>query len=261
MIDTYQIFRDLSTELSPKAADVLANTLAQVVREVSNTVTRDDFRELKEVVGQLAEAQKRTEARLEDLAEAQQRTEARLEDLAEAQKRTEARLDSLAVKVGELAEAQMRTEARLEKLAEAQQRTVDDLRGLRREFGGFQKSLSYAFENEAYRMLPAILESRLGFKIEERILRKQLGDTEINFLARGQLAGEPAVLVGESKLRVQPNDVADLTLQIQAQSAIACEHYGIAKDVPVLVTHFAHPRAIEALAAKGIHVIQSFEWV
>ncbi len=58
----------------------------------------------------LAEAQARTEARLEQLA-------ARVEGLAEAQARTEARLEQLAARVEGLAEAQARTEARLEQLA------------------------------------------------------------------------------------------------------------------------------------------------
>ncbi|MGQ9748920.1 MAG: hypothetical protein ACUVR9_04960, partial [Desulfosoma sp.] len=51
------------------------------VREIR--VTREDFDDLKQVVRELAEAQKRTEARVEELAEAQKRTELRLEELAE----------------------------------------------------------------------------------------------------------------------------------------------------------------------------------
>ncbi len=93
-------------------------------------VRRQDFEQLSDTVRALAEAQQRTEVRLEQLAEAQQRTEARLEQLAEAQQRTEARLEQLAeaqqrteVRLEQLAEAQQRTEARVEQLAEAQQRT------------------------------------------------------------------------------------------------------------------------------------------
>jgi hypothetical protein len=59
-------------------------------------VKSTDFAELKGVVRDLAEAQKRTEGRLEELAEAQKRTEGRLEELAEAQKRTEGQLEKLA---------------------------------------------------------------------------------------------------------------------------------------------------------------------
>ena len=96
-------------------------------------------------VGELAEAQKRTEARIAELAEAQQHTEqqlaaltarvdaltacvealtvrvdalaARMEELAEAQRHTEQRLDSLAARMEELAEAQRHTEQQLAALA------------------------------------------------------------------------------------------------------------------------------------------------
>jgi len=90
----------------------------------------DEFDRLPRIVAELAEAQRRTEQRLEELgrrvdelAEAQRRTEQRVEELAEAQRRTEQRVE-------ELAEAQRRTEQRVEELAEAQRRTeqrVDEL--------------------------------------------------------------------------------------------------------------------------------------
>src|SRR5713226_3734896 len=79
-------------------------------------VRRQDIDELRAVVRELAEAQKRTEQRVEELAEAPKRTEQRVEEWAEAQKRTEQRVE-------ELAEAQKRTEQRVEELAEAQKRT------------------------------------------------------------------------------------------------------------------------------------------
>jgi hypothetical protein len=93
-------------------------------------VRRQDFDELRDVVRALAEAQKRTEQRVEELAEAQKRTEQRVEELAEAQKRTEQRVSRLEVAIAELAEAQKRTEQRVSRLevaiaelAEAQKRT------------------------------------------------------------------------------------------------------------------------------------------
>lgn len=58
-------------------------------------VKREDFTELKNIVQELAEAQKRTENRVEELAVAQKRTENRVEDLAEAQKDTERSLQRL----------------------------------------------------------------------------------------------------------------------------------------------------------------------
>jgi hypothetical protein len=79
-------------------------------------VKREDFEEVRSALRELAEAQKRTEERVEELAQAQKRTEERVEELAQAQKRTEERVE-------ELAQAQKRTEERVEELAQAQKRT------------------------------------------------------------------------------------------------------------------------------------------
>jgi hypothetical protein len=113
-----EIFADLPQELRlpiARLVDALREELA---------VGHTDFEELKAIVRDLAQAQARTEARLEELAQAQARTEVRLEELAQAQARTEVRLE-------ELAQAQARTEVRLEELAQAQQRTESNMEALR----------------------------------------------------------------------------------------------------------------------------------
>ncbi len=92
-------------------------------RMAESKVLREDFDQLQKAVLSLAEAQRRTEERLNALAEAQRRTEERLDALAEAQRRTEERLNALA-------EAQRRTEERLDALAEAQRRTEERLNAL-----------------------------------------------------------------------------------------------------------------------------------
>jgi hypothetical protein len=125
--DTKHIFEELRGPLGDEAARCLTRTFAEVFTELHESVTRDDFRVLRESISSdvsrldraltnLAEAQGRTEARVEELAQAQARTEVRVEELAQAQARTEARVE-------ELAQAQARTEARVEELAEAQART------------------------------------------------------------------------------------------------------------------------------------------
>jgi len=137
MIHTLQIYEELQKALGPDAAKAITNILAKIYDDLQNTVTKAEFNELREVVKELAEAQKKTEERLdalthrvEELAEAQKRTEARVEELAEAQKKTEERLDALTHRVEELAEAQKRTEARVEELAKAQKKTEERLDAL-----------------------------------------------------------------------------------------------------------------------------------
>ena len=72
----------------------------------------------------------------------------------------------------ELAEAQKRTEIEIQKLSKG----LDETRG---EVGGLSKSMSYAFENEAYRSLPAVLKEKYGIEVKERIIRAEIDGGEI----------------------------------------------------------------------------------
>jgi predicted nucleic acid-binding Zn-ribbon protein len=123
------IVRRLETVFQHEQAVVLADTITDAY---DTLVKASDFSELKMIVAELGEAQKRTEERLEELAEAQKRTEETLAGLVEAQKRTEKNVADL---------------------AKAIQLLTRELRETRRELGGLSRSVSYALENEAYRFL------------------------------------------------------------------------------------------------------------
>jgi len=139
-------------------------------------VRRSDFDDLKFIVRELAQAQQRTEQRVEELAQAQQRTEDRVEqlaqsvtELAQAQKRTEQRVE-------ELAQAQKRTEDRVEQLAQsvtelaqAQKRTEGELDKFRHTFnmqiGGLGARWGLQTE-EAFRQGIRTILAEVGFTIE-----------------------------------------------------------------------------------------------
>lgn len=96
VMSTFQLYERLKRSLTPEAAEALANAFDEFSNDIRKTVTQDDFKELKEIVADLGLAQKRTEQRLDslgvkvgELAEAQKRTEQKVEELAGAQKRTE----------------------------------------------------------------------------------------------------------------------------------------------------------------------------
>ena len=132
-MNTYRIYEDFKATLGDAAAQSLAKTLGTMFEELKDTVTKEDFRILREsmdanvsrldtAITRLADAQARTEAKLGQLAdgqsqlfEAQARTEQQVKSLAEAQARTEQQVKSLA-------EAQTRTEQEVKTLAEAMQR-------------------------------------------------------------------------------------------------------------------------------------------
>lgn len=107
MAFTFSDFNDLKQLLA-------ANPELRV--ELRNYLLDEDFRTLPAIVRELAEAQRRTEQRLEVLTE-------RVNELAEAQRRTEQRLDVLTERVSELAEAQRRTDERFAEMVEAQRHT------------------------------------------------------------------------------------------------------------------------------------------
>lgn len=252
----------ITPHIKRQIIDIIDERIAKV------HVTKEDFSELKSIVRDLAEAQKRTGERLEELAEAQKRTEVRLEELAEAQKRTE-------VRVEELADAQKRTESRLEELAlaqkelaQAQKRTEEEVKKLaeglqdtRIHLGGLYRSFSYAFENEAYRNVPRLLQEQYGYEIKEKMVRAEVGDKEINFFCKAERNGKQIYIVGESKVRLDEGKWRkEIYDELEDKVKAVREVYGDVVIQPILVTHFATKGFIDEAKEKGIIVIQSYEW-
>ncbi len=217
-------------------------------------VTKEDFSELKNIVKDLASAQKRTENKVEELATAQR-------ELAEAQKRTEGRIEELTTAQKELTEAQKRTEMALVTLAESMREMRQDIHTLSKEVGGLGKSFGYALENESYRHLPDILRTKYGIEVKEKIIRAHLGGREINFICPAIKAGREVLIVGEAKTKLdekkeQPEVFAALEEKVQAVLAERPQ----AEIVRVLVTHFANNSFLEKAKTRGVIVVQSFEW-
>jgi len=164
--------------------EVLIEILAEMERQRmqwEESVTKKEFNELKEIVAELAQLQKMTEQslgtlcqRVEELAEAQRKTEQRVEELAEAQKKTEERLESLSQRVEELAEAQRKTEQRVEELAEAQKKTEERL-----------DSLSKRVEElaEAHKKLEQRVDA-LTQRVEELAEAQRKTEERLNSLAK-----------------------------------------------------------------------------
>ncbi len=271
----------LLEEIEPSLRKVLIAILEEIERQREESITRreflefarqteENFQKVWQTIKELAEAQKKTEARVEELAEAQRKSEERLtrvekavEELAEAQKRTEARVE-------ELAEAQKKAEGRLtrvekavEELAEAQKRTEEEIRKLsiglrmtREQVGGLSRSVAYALENEAYVKLPGYLKEHYGIEITERFIRTEINDREINLFARARKNGEEVTIVGESVLKL--DDREKLKAVMEKVEAVVDEVEG--EVIPIIVTHFAKKKVLEAAKKRGIIVVQSFQW-
>ena len=296
MIDTFKLYEKLSSSINPQVAKMVVDALSDLNDGIQNAATKEDFRELKEIVHDLAEAQKRTEARVEELAEAQKRTEARVEELAEAQTKTEKRLDSLTIKVEELAEAQKRTEARVEELAEAQKRTearveelaeaqkrtearveelaqaqqrterslqklIKDHAETRKQLGGLSMTVGYTLENESFKHLPTLLDKDYSLKIQGRLKRDYARDRdgnwlEVNIIGVGLKDGKEFQIIGESKAQLSKKGVDEFIRKKLKRLD------GIYPNIfPILVTHMiTAPDVKEYTKEKGIALYFSYDF-
>lgn len=164
-------------------------------------VRRQDYDDLRAAVLELAQAQARTEQRVEELAQAQARTERRLEELAQAQKRTEQRVE-------ELAQAQKRTEAILQKLVIRVAKNTGKLLELD------YRDKAYAYFGTLLRKVKAISLQELEAQLEQSLSEAEFNALlPLDLLVTGQIrradaAPELIYLAVEVSSVVDENDVA-----------------------------------------------------
>ncbi len=199
-----EIKEKLKTAFDEKQAELLAEL---IYKSYENLIKVSDFNELKEIVRELAEAQKRTEERLEaferateenfnkvwgainQLAEAQRRTEERLEaferiteenfnkvwgainKLTERVDQLTQRLDQLTQRVDQLAEAQRRTEDALNQLARRVDQLARSQKALSEQVGGLAHTIGYRLEDEAMKSLPNLLARDFGVEVIGKLRR------------------------------------------------------------------------------------------
>jgi chromosome segregation ATPase len=230
---------DLVTRLERQFTSPQARALAQEIETIlRHQVKAQDFNELKEIVRDLAEAQKRTEAKVETLTGA---------------------VNSLTGTVNELAAAQKRTEEEINKLAVSHLRLERSVGDLQQEVGGIANTIGYMLENEACRNLPKLLADQYNIRLSSRIIRRQIGAEEVNFLAEGRRGRKLVLIVGEAKSKLAPKHLTQLKRKVRE----AATHHPAAKSreiVPVMVVHFARDRELQTASSQGVIVVQSFEW-
>jgi len=215
-----------------------AKILAEVILESYNNLVKvSDFSELKAIVGDLAQAQNRTEMRVEELAQAQQRTEMRVEELAQAQNRTE---------------------MRVEELAQAQQRTENALFKLHKQVGGLSESIGGDIEDIAATVVHEALSRQYGWTIDilERGWVKLNGrPMELDFTGTAHDPARPQVtirIIGEAKHNITLREVEKFLRKIEkAKKVFSGELF------PVVFSYRVHPDARELIEEKGLVRITS----
>jgi len=292
VMNTFALYEQFRTVLGEERAKDFAETIGKMIEDAKNSATKEDIRLLRESVdantsrleaalARLAEAQARTEERLdrleqtvEKLAEAQARTEAKVEALVEAQARTESRLDRLEQTVEKLAEAQARTEGKLEQLIEIVTKLVirsdrheGDLLELRfrnRLPSYLGRLLRKAKVIEAADLIDAI-EPVLGAVAVDDFLRADVVATGILHAgsrdplpagsrdplpagSRGTLDGSLTYLVGEISFTADENDV------MRAARRTACLVKAGLPAIGLVACERIAPQTAEYARKEGVRV-------
>lgn len=213
-----QTSRQTEFKITPAVKKEIVKIVDERIREAH--VTKEDFSELKGIVKELADAQKRTE-----------------------------------IKVAELAE-------KVTVLAEGLEITRQELKLTRGEVGGLSRTMSYAFENEAFRMLPDILKRKYNIEITEKLIREEVREKEINIFGKARKNGREVFVVGESKLRLdeRKEKAEDVFEELEEKVNAVKAEYGDIEIVRVLITHYATRGFLKRAEEKGVIVVQSFEW-
>jgi len=294
IIDREVLLGELQKVFDKNTASTLLGVLEKVTAQIrSSSVTRDDFADLKRIMSEIAESQRKSEERfariesvieeiiqvqkltegeLKELAATQKKTEAIVKELGEAQKRTEARVEELVEAqkrteaiVKELGEAQKRTEARVEELAEAQKGTekgIDDLvvsiSLLRKQVGGLSETVGGDIEDIAYIVLYDVLKREYGWelgKLERTWVNWDNQAEEINIFGK---VTDPASkrdiwIIGEAKHSLSLREVARFIKQVDR----AKKHL-IGIVFPVCFCYRAHPDVQKRVYDAGINLVFSY---
>ena len=233
MINTLTIFEELKENFEPLAAKKLAEVLGKLYTEITNTVTKTEFKELKDLVSDLVKSQK---------------------ELAEAQRNSEQRLTRLEQVVEELTEAQKRTEEGLQSL------TIE-LRHTREQVGGLSDTVGYSLENQAYKYLPKLLQKDYGIVLSDRLKRGYLNDLkgrpiEVNIIGEATRNGKKVMIIGESKSRLSKKNINEF---IEKRVKMFKQLYD--EIFPVIVTHMiSEPDAEDYAKENEVAIYYSYDF-
>lgn len=200
-----QIRNRLLEGFPEKQADLLAHVFFEAHDDLVNQA---DFHALTGVVKELADAQQRTELRVEELAEAQK-------DLAEAQK--------------ELAEAQKRTEITVENLAETQRKMLirlDKLDGRTLEIQVARHLPAYV--GRVFKKCRVIETQELIESLAGRLAEADEDDLRrADIIAKARLDGGEVHLVVEVSCTADTDDVIRVKRWVNAVAAAGVPAVGI----------------------------------
>ncbi|MEX0669986.1 MAG: hypothetical protein WD060_05970 [Pirellulales bacterium] len=190
-------------------ADLLAEVFVESHAELVN---RADFHKLTEVVRDLADAQKRTEIRVEELTEAQKQTGVLVVELARSQQEMRATQQEFARSQQEFALTQQEfalTQQGMQVTLQEMQRAMTDLA---KQVGGLSNAVGANLEDFACELVPELLEKYWRFVTvsagPEELTAADGVSREFDVVVRGTIDGHPVTVLCETKATVSTTEVS-----------------------------------------------------
>lgn len=231
MLSTIEIYHDLRETLDDAAAEKIADHLGRMYSELRTIVKREDFFELKEVVKDLAESQR-------ELADAQKRTELKVEELADAQKRTELEIKELVGAHKDLEKAHHR---------------------LAQQVGGLSDTIGGDIEDIAYSLVFRVLSDEFGWQIGnlERVWHTWENKTEeVNVFGQAIDPKRPdrvIWIVGEAKHNFTMKELNKFLKQVERARR------NLQGDIfPLCFCYRARPEVQQKIQNNGIFLLFSY---
>ena len=267
LVDREALLVEMQQVFDARTAGVMLHVLDRVAAQVRQAeVTREDFRELKQIVAELAEAQRRTTEEMKKLAAAQARAEERIgrleaavERLAEAQRRTEERM-------AELVQAQTRTEERLTRIefiveenSKAVANLVTAVDRLRKQVGGLSETVGGDIEDIAYIVLHDVLKREFDWQVgvlEREWLTWDGEPEEVNVFGEATDPARPGQviwIVGEAKHNLTQKEVDRFARQVER-----ARRHLVGEIFPVCFCYRARPEVQQRVRDAGIRLVFSY---
>ena len=182
LIDLVRKINKFDPDIREVLFDILNEIESQRLQQ-EQVVTKVEFNELKEIVKDLAEAQKRTEKKVEELAEAQKRTEKRIEELAEAQRKTEKIVQGL----------------------------LKDMDEVKRRLDGLSDTVGYGLEDKIIPFMNDFIEKRYGLEVivvdRRNIVYEKGKFDELNIFIEAKDGIKDYIIIGECKAKPGKRDI------------------------------------------------------
>ena len=232
MLNPFKIYENLKVTFGDEQAKALASVIGEVYENLANIVTKSDFNELKEVVRELAEAQKRTELKVEELAE--------------AQKRTEETVRILVLDVSEL-KSDMKE-------------VKKDIKDVKKQMGGLSMDVGYGIEDKYLFLMEDFAFHQYEIKIsgaERKFIHYPDGKTdEVNLYMEGEQKGKRVYLIGEAKAQPGKKDIDQFAARLERLRG-----YFKAEVKGFMIGYLFHPEVEEHAKANypGIDLFKTYE--